>query len=145
MQVARPKLVGFVLAALMGVALPSAASVAAVDNIPPVAVDDPGSACFGSSFGGAYPIPEDWGDFDFAGSCSATANDTDQDGFIAAWQIDSPPSHGTLVYLRDYPGIFRYTPNPDFSTPAGDWISDSFSYQAIDDRGALSNVATMRI
>jgi hypothetical protein len=145
-QFGRPRLAALLITVLVAAALPGASVVAAADNIPPVAVDDPGTSCQPAGlFGGAYPIPEDWGAFDFAGSCSATANDTDQDGFIAAWQIVSPPSHGTLVYLRDQPGIFRYTSNADFSTPAGDYVSDSFTYQAIDDRGALSNVATMRI
>jgi large repetitive protein len=119
--------------------------VASVDvNAPPVAVDDPGTACFPPDLGGSFPIPEDWDEFAFAGSCNAIANDTDSDGSIVAWQIVALPSHGTLNYLPDHPEAFGYTPDPDWSTPAGAWVSDSFSYQAIDNLGATSNTATFR-
>jgi hypothetical protein len=137
--------VGLLLIALIGATLSSPASVAAVDNVPPVAVDDPGTDCQSpDDFGGAFPIPEDWGQFAFVGSCSAIANDTDSDGSIVAWQIVTSPDHGTLEYSGDFPDAFGYTPEPDFSTPAGDWVSDSFTYQAIDDGGVVSNEATMR-
>lgn len=133
------------LVAIVTTALVSPATIAAADNLPPVAVDDPGTTCQpAGAFGGAFPIAEDWGRFDFVGQCSAIANDTDADGAIVAWQIVSQPAHGRLEYLRDFPGIFGYTPDPDFSTAAGDWISDSFTYQVIDNLGAVSNVATMR-
>jgi hypothetical protein len=133
------------LVAIATMALVSPASIAAADNLPPVAVDDPGTTCQpAGAFGGAFPIAEDWGRFDFVGQCSAIANDTDADGVIVAWQIVSQPAHGRLEYLRDFPGIFGYTADPDFSTDAGDWISDSFTYQVIDNLGAVSNVATMR-
>src|SRR5207237_8381637 len=48
----------------------------------PVANDDPQLSCFDtSSFGGAFPIPEDWpSPFVFNGSCGVLANDTDADG-----------------------------------------------------------------
>lgn len=137
--------VGLLLIALVGTTLSWPAAVAAVDNVPPVAVDDPGTDCqTPGDFGGAFPIPEDWGQFAFVDSCSAVANDTDSDGSIVAWQIVTPPSHGTLEYFGDFPDAFGYTPEADFSTPAGDWVSDSFTYQAIDDDGAVSNEATMR-
>jgi hypothetical protein len=137
--------VGFLLIALVGTTLSWPAAVAAIDNLPPVAVDDPGVDCQSpDDFGGAFPIPEDWGQFAFVGSCSAIANDTDSDGSIVAWQIVSPPSHGALEYFETTPDAFGYTPEPDFSTPAGDWVSDTFTYQAIDDGDAVSNEATMR-
>ena len=141
MQVARPRFLGFAIAVLLGVVLSGPVNVAAADNIAPVAVDDPGTGCFDSRFGGAYPVPEDWGEFGFVGICAPTANDTDADGSIVAWQIVSPPSHGTIRWARDFPGVLGYTPNPDFSTLPGDWVSDSLTYRAIDDRGAVSNVA----
>ena len=132
-------------AALVATALAWPTAAAAADNLAPVAVDDPGTSCQpAGAFGGAFPIPEDWGRFDFVGQCSAIANDTDSDGTIVAWQIVTQPAHGTLEYLPDFPGIFGYTPDPDFSTAEGDWVSDSFTYQVIDDLDALSNVATMR-
>jgi hypothetical protein len=141
----RRRSAGLLLIALIGVTLSWPASVAAVDNVPPIAVDDPGTDCQSpDDFGGSFPIPEDWGQFAFVGSCSAIANDTDGDGSIVAWQIVTPPSHGALEYFGANPEAFGYTPEPDFSTPAGDWVSDSFTYQAIDDGGAVSNEATMR-
>jgi hypothetical protein len=122
------------------------AGVAAADNLPPVAVDDPGTSCQpqGGGFGGSFPIAEDYGPFDFAGFCSAIANDTDSDGTIVAWEIVTPPAHGTLEWLASFPGIFRYRAAANFNTPAGDWVSDSFTYRVVDNLGALSNVATMR-
>ena len=113
-----------------------------------MAVDDPGPLCAPQPygiFGGSFPIAEDWGPFDFGGSCSAITNDTDSDGSIVAWQIVTPPSHGTFQYLANFPGIFRYTPAANFNTSVGDWVSDSFSYRVTDNLGAVSNVATMRL
>lgn len=136
---------GLLLIALIGVTLSWPASVAAVDNVPPIAADDPSTDCLSpDDFGGSFPIPEDWGQHAFVGSCSAIANDTDSDGSIVAWQIVTAPLHGALEYFGANPEAFGYTPEPDFSTPAGDWVSDSFTYQAIDDGGAVSNEATMR-
>ena len=133
------------LVALAAATLAGPAVTLAADNVPPVAVDDPGTACGSlTAFGGSFPIPEDWGEFDFTGACSAVANDTDADGSIVAWQVVTPPAHGALVWLDTFPSAFSYTPAPDFSTASGDWVSDSFEYVAIDDAGALSNVATMR-
>ena len=133
--------------ALIGMLLAWPAGVAAVDNVPPVAVDDPGTLCAPQPygiFGPSFPIPEDGGPSDFGSSCSAITNDTDSDGSIVAWQIVTPPGHGPLVHHPDFPGIFRYTPDADFNTASGDWVSDSFTYQVIDNLGAFSNVATMR-
>jgi hypothetical protein len=141
---ARAASAALLIALLAGTLAGPGASLAA-DNLPPVAVDDPGAACGTfSPWGGAFPIPEDWGAFAFSGGCSAVANDVDPDGTIVAWQVVTPPAHGSLVWLDTFPDAFSYTPDPDFSTAAGDWISDSFEYVAIDDAGATSNVATMR-
>jgi large repetitive protein len=117
-----------------------------VDNVPPVAVDDPGTTCQpqGGGFGGSFPIAEDYGPFDFAGSCSAIANDTDSDGSIVAWEVVTAPGRGTLEWLASFPGIFRYRVAANYNTPAGDWISDSFTYRVVDNLGAVSNIATMR-
>jgi hypothetical protein len=120
------------------------ASVSAADNLPPVAVDDPAVECGYTGFGGSFPIPEDWGQFVFAGCIGELTNDFDPDGSIVAWQIDSPPAHGTLDWLASNPTAFAYTPAPDFSTPSGDWPSDSFTYHVIDNQGASSDIATYR-
>jgi len=137
--------VGLVLIGLVVTALSWPGAVAAVDNAPPVAVDDPAvPSCAPSNFGGSFPIPEDYGQFTFAGPCSAVANDLDSDGTIVAWKIVTAPGHGTLEYLGGYPSAFGYTPAPNWSTPAGTWLSDSFTYQAIDNLGATSNVATYK-
>ena len=148
------------VASLFGLATPVAASppkaaqapTVAQVNAPPVAVDDPPvPACNPTvgAFGGAFPIPEDWGPFDFFGPCSATTNDSDSDGSIASWAIDVVPGHGSIEWLPNQPGIFRYTPDADYSTLAGDlpggqWISDSFTYHVVDNQGASSNQATYR-
>jgi hypothetical protein len=116
-------------------------------NAAPVAVDDPatpGCNPVGAPFAGSFPIPEDWGQFVFGAGCSATANDRDADGSIVGWQIDTPPAHGTLEWLPDHPEVFGYTPDPDYSTPPGVYVSDSFTYHVVDDVGASSNVATYR-
>jgi hypothetical protein len=132
--------------AFVGIVLAWPTGVAAVDNVPPVAVDDPGTTCQpqGGGFGGSFPIAEDYGPFDFAGSCSAIANDTDSDGSIVAWEVVTAPGHGTLEWLASFPGIFRYRVAANYNTPAGDWISDSFTYRVVDNLGAVSNIATMR-
>src|SRR5262245_1227209 len=141
----RSLLSGLVLVAMSACALAGPTGAAAADNLPPVAVDDPGAPCglFGST-GGSFPIPEDWGTFDFVGTCSAIANDTDADGTIVGWQSVTPPAHGTLVWVPEFASAFSYTPDADFSTGAGDWVSDSFEYVAVDNQGAVSNVATFR-
>src|SRR5205085_1519901 len=50
----------------------------------------------------------------------------------------SGPAHGTLT-LNAQRGAFTYTPSANF------WGSDSFTYKALDSRGAESNVATVTI
>ncbi|HEY3165282.1 MAG TPA: Ig-like domain-containing protein, partial [Candidatus Limnocylindrales bacterium] len=94
--------------------------------------------------GGAFPIPEDWGQFAFLYECSAIANDSDAGGTTVSWQVDTEPAHGTLEWLPGLPGVFGYTPDPDYSTPSGDWTSDSFAYHLIDDADVSSNEATYR-
>jgi hypothetical protein len=134
--------VALALALLVAGSLAAAGPAAAGS---PVAVDDPAiPSCMSSDFGGSFPIPEDWGQFAFSGSCSATANDLDAGGTIVSWAIDSGPAHGTLDWLPGVPGVFGYTPDPDFSTPAGDWTSDSFTYHVVDDAAVSSNEATYR-
>ena len=136
--------IGIGLVVLLAATMALPVGVAAVDNVPPTALDDPGTACFPSDFGGSFPIPEDSSQTVFTGRCSAIANDTDPDGSIVGWQIVDLPTHGSLSYLATNPTAFGYTPEHDWSTPAGTWLSDSFTYRAIDDDGAASNLATMR-
>jgi hypothetical protein len=118
---------------------------------PPVAHDDPGVPMCSPSvmFGGTYPIAEDHEQTAFVGGCAATANDTDADGTIVSWAIDTPPAHGELEWTASVPGVFGYTADPDYSTargdqPGGAWVSDSFTYHVIDDQGLSSNEATYR-
>jgi hypothetical protein len=151
-----------VAAVLMTALLPSVALAAA-----PVAVDDPGIACQGTSpsggtaFGGSYPIAEDYraqqpnfifpGDqaqwFPYWGHCSLLYNDTDADGDPLTYQIVTPPAHGQVMKLDDEWTVYK--PDPDYSTrpgnvPGGDWVSDSFTYEACD-ASTCSAPATMRI
>lgn len=117
-------------------------------NAPPVALDDPSSPLCNPSptaFGGSFPIVEDYGQFVLGGTCGPSANDSDPDGSIVSWAVDTLPAHGTLDWLSGVPGFVGYTPDADFSTAEGDWVSDSFSYHVIDDDGASSNTATYRI
>jgi hypothetical protein len=126
-----------------------------ISNVAPVAVDDPAvpgcnPAATPPAFGGSFPIPEDWGQFVLSASCGPSANDSDPDGTIASWQIDTPPAHGSLEWDSDFPGVVGYTPDPDWSTlpgdlPGGNWLSDSFTYHVIDDDGTSSNIATYRL
>ena len=119
-------------------------------NAAPVAVDDPAiPSCMSAEFGGAFPLPEDGSQQAFIGVCGATTNDSDNDGTIVSWQVDSLPQHGLIEWLPDHPEVFGYTPAHDWSTirgdlPGGQWVSDSFTYHVIDDDGASSNIATYR-
>ncbi len=128
------------------------ATVTVKVNAPPVAVDDPAvPGCDPPDvFGGSFPILEDAGQVTLAADCSLTANDTDADGSIVAWDVVAPPTHGSLEWLPNQPGIVGYTPVLDFNSPAGDqpggtWLSDSLTYEVIDDDGARSDPATLRI
>ncbi|HET7030704.1 MAG TPA: Ig-like domain-containing protein [Candidatus Limnocylindrales bacterium] len=117
-------------------------------NAPPVALDDPTSPPCSVDpvfYGGSFPIVEDYGQFVLGAGCGPSANDTDTDGSISTWAIDTFPTHGTLEWLPSAPGFVGYTPDADYSTAEGDWASDSFSYHVIDNDGASSNIATYRI
>jgi VCBS repeat-containing protein len=65
------------------------------------------------------------------------ANDSDPDGDSLSAVLVSGPSHGSLKLNAD--GSFTYTPDATF---AG---SDSFTYEAQDAKGALSNTAAVSI
>src|SRR5204862_4622252 len=83
---------------------------------------------------------------DTAVSGNVLTNDTDPDntdgipGNEDTLQavLVSGPSHGTLT-LDAQSGAFTYTPSANF------WGSDSFTYKALDSRGAESNVATVSL
>ena len=133
------------VASLFGAAMPVAASTPLVEptiahlaapapaaaplvNAPPVAVDDPAiPSCFTGEFGGSFPLPEDWHQVALTSSCAATANDTDSDGTIVSWHVDTFPAHGVLEWAQDFPAAFGYTPDPNWSTlpgnvPGGSWV-----------------------
>lgn len=65
------------------------------------------------------------------------ANDFDVDGTLdpATVTVVTPPQHGTVSVLPD--GSITYTIAPNYSG------TDSFTYRACDDYGAVSNVATV--
>jgi hypothetical protein len=127
----------------------ASATVNVIVNDPPVAVDDPSSACMDPAVtGGSYPIPEDYlesgpfGDyFVLNGACLPTANDTDANGDSLTYVIDSGPSHGQVIPDAT---VLAYKPDPDFSTPTGDWVSDTITYRAFDGL-SYSNPATLDI
>jgi hypothetical protein len=141
------------VASLFGAAGP----VAAVPvNAPPVAVDDPSvaSCWYGTSH--AFGLPEDkLSPYIAGGPCNLLANDTDSDGTVVDWELVTPPQHGDVTneIPLDLPGLssdFTYAPDPDYFTLAGDlpggaWFSDTFTYRAIDDGGAKSAPATVRL
>ena len=136
------------LAALLIGFLPASVRAAS-----PVAVDDPNPLCQDpSTYGGSFPIPEDWNggttgferDFLFAGgiTCGLLQNDSDADLDTLAIASVSDGPHGT-AFIVD-PVSVAYRPDKDWSTPAGDWVSDTFTYQATDGE-TTSNTATMSI
>lgn len=68
------------------------------------------------------------------------ANDTDQDAGstrTVVLPLLSQPTHGTITQNAN--GSFVYTPALNYNGP------DSYTYQAVDNRGAVSNVATVNI
>jgi ELWxxDGT repeat protein/VCBS repeat-containing protein len=71
----------------------------------------------------------------FGPAFGVLANDLDVDGDPLTALLVSDAAHGTVVLNAN--GTFRYTPDLNFF---GD---DSFTYQARDPSGALSNVATV--
>ena len=123
-------------------------------NSPPVAVDDPGTACaFPDTFGGAYPVPEDFvyagpppGYHPIFGTCAPLHNDSDPDQDPLTWEVVTQPAHGD-VQKSDDEGIFAYKPDADYSAsdhglPATEF--DTFTYRAYDGF-AYSAPATMRL
>jgi len=71
------------------------------------------------------------------GTTGVLGNDRDGDGdnTIVAAQLVSTVSNGVLTWGGD--GSFTYTPNPNFSG------TDSFTYQAVDNTGLVSNEVTV--
>lgn len=89
-------------------------------NDPPTAQDD------------SFPASED-----SAVSGNVLDNDTDPDGDGLSAILKTDPSHGNLVWNGD--GTFTYTPDPNFNG------IDTFTYQAQDPGGALSEIKTVTI
>jgi len=92
-------------------------------NTPPVAVDDSYSTDQDTTLNIAAP--------------GVLGNDSDADGDPMTAVLVDGVSNGTLALNSN--GSFDYTPNTGFSG------SDSFTYQAQDDKSELSNVATVLI
>ena len=69
-------------------------------------------------------------------SLSLLANDTDSDGTLTGYRINSDPAHGSLSISGT---SITYTPNDGYSG------TDSFSYSAVDNRGAASNSVTVSL
>lgn len=135
-------------------AVSSTATVTVIVNDPPLAFDDPGTACQpGGGFGGAFPIPEDFvgttpptDQYILFGSCAPLGNDTDPNADTLDYEILDQPTHGDVLYID--PTFVAYRPDPNYSTKAGDqtggqWVSDSFTYRAFDGL-SYSEPATMR-
>ena len=121
----------------------------AADNSPPVAVDDPSTACGFDVLGGSFPIPEDWRDWFVlgAGACSPLANDYDPDGDPLTVELVGQPGHGDAIGLSD--GLLAYRVEPDYSTragnvPGGTWVSTTITYRLFDGT-AYSNDAVYRL
>ena len=126
-------------------------SARAADNSPPVAVDDPATACGGAQTGNTYPVPEDWHDWTVLGlSCAPLVNDTDPDGDPLSVELVGQPAHGAAEVVPGVPDDWMaYRPEANYSTPRGDepggeWVSDTITYRAFDGQ-AYSNPATYRI
>ncbi len=137
------------------------APLASAANQPPLAVDDPASpgCSSASSFGGAFPIPEDYFNpsggpgfeswFAFTGWCLPTANDSDPDGDPLTLELVGQPAHGQAIWLGAAPQMLAYKPDPNWSTPPGDvpggsWFSDEIHYR-VSDGTTWSNTASFRI
>ena len=128
-------------------------------NSPPVANDDPSSACSNPlQFGGGFPIPEDYryypppapppGDwFLFFGNCHLLYNDTDPDGDPLTWEVVTPPAHGQVMKIDD--DFWAYKPDPNAASDNGflfghTFTLDTFTYHACD-ASSCSAPATMKI
>ena len=122
-------------------------------NDPPVSVDNPSAACDDPA-SLTFAMPEDMDEFVAGGVCRLIANDTDSDGTVVNWVLVDPPDHGAVA--NELPGTipgfssdFSYVPDADYFTkrgdePGGSWVSDSFTYRAVDNDGATSGLATVR-
>jgi hypothetical protein len=146
------------MAAVVLMAGQAPSPVAAADNQPPVAVDDPQPSCLPADlFGGSFPIPEDWigsdpnypGWFPFYGHCLPTANDYDPDGDSLTPELVGQPDHGEAEWTTFAPELLLYRRDPDWSTlpgdqPGGSWVSDEIRYR-VSDGQAWSNTASFRI
>ncbi len=94
-------------------------------NDPPVANDDPGSACQPPGlFDGSFPIPEDYvlGPMPATLPCDLGTNDTDVDGDTLAFDLVTQAAHGVASVGAD--GSWSYTPDADFFTPVLDYTSE---------------------
>jgi hypothetical protein len=83
------------------------------------------------------PVPEDKVFTIPFASLGVLANDTDVDGDALTAVLMEGPSDGALVFNAN--GTFSYTPDANF------FGADSFTYQARDPSGELSNVATVTL
>ncbi len=132
----------------------STATVSVVVNDPPIAVDDPGPACFTpNGFGGGFPVREDYvgpaAPTDYLvnfGSCSVLGNDTDPNGDPLTWEIVSQPAHGHVIKIAE--DFIGYRPDHDYSTepgwlPGHTWSFDTLTYRAFDGQ-SYSQPATMK-
>lgn len=148
MQVRRVVVAAAVLTVLAG-AMPGTASAAG--NTPPVALDDPAiPGCQSAgSFGGAFPIPEDWDDDFLLGlGCGPTVNDSDADGDPLTLELVGQPAHGDAQVIPGQNWI-TYRVDADYSTIAGDqaggqWVSDTIRYRLFDGTD-YSNTAGYRL
>jgi len=112
-----------VLVTLM-VALPAGFSAAAPNN-PPVAADNSYAAISGVT--------------KVIGNPGVIGNDTDPDGDLMEPVLVTGPSHAASFTLNTPPWGFTYLSEPGFVG------TDTFTYQAQDAHGALSNTATVTI
>jgi hypothetical protein len=132
----------------------STATVTVIVNDPPLALDDPGSACSGpNDFGGGFPIPEDFVGtmaptdyFAFFGNCALLFNDMDPNGDALTWEIVDQPSNGDVIKFDEE--FFGYRPVHDYGTVAGSvpghaWSFDTLTYRACDGL-SCSEPASMR-
>ena len=99
-------------------------TVGNVNNVAPVAVDDPLSTAINTPL----TITE----------AGLLANDNDAESDALSVVLVAHPSHGTLTASPDDPNAAIYTPDPGFKG------TDSFTYRAFDGE-AQSNLATVTI
>lgn len=110
--------------------------IALYDNGELVWGQEPTPACGGSTGVNCIPVASDLAiSTGYETSVSIALTATDSDGSISSYQLVSAPSHGTLSGS-----------NPMDYTPANGFFgTDSFTYQAVDNEGAMSTPATVTI